>query len=436
MPMPLPSVTGVRHADVELPTGVRLHVAEAGDAGAPPLLLVHGWPEHWWAWRDVIPALAQRHRVIAPDLRGFGWSGQPADGDFAKERLADDMIALLDALGVARAGYLGHDWGAWTGYLVAVRAPERLTRLMTVAMLHPWAARLATVRNAWRAAYQLPVAAPVLGPAVLRDGRVLRAVLTRLIGPGPAEVYAEVLREPERAAASSALYRTFQLRELPAILAGRYAGARRARALVAQAAAAGAREPDLLALQEVTPQTWPLWEAACATLGLRHVRCSLDGADPARAPAGPRRHGVLLASRRPLELAPALGVPWPESGLAARADGVEVHVVHVPNAANGLVKPRTLAAMRAGLAGRRGPVIACGDWNTPRRELPDGTVWSFARDGKGRLREERAGFWDEAELGVVPGLAELGDADAFRALHGYASREPSWAWRHGGGGRP
>ena len=226
MPMPLPSVNGVRHADVELPTGVRLHVAEAGDAGAPPLLLVHGWPEHWWAWRDVIPALAQRHRVIAPDLRGFGWSGQPADGDFAKERLADDMIALLDALGVARAGYLGHDWGAWTGYLVAVRAPERLTRLMTVAMLHPWAARLATVRNAWRAAYQLPVAAPVLGPAVLRDGRVLRAVLTRLIGPGPAEVYAEVLREPERAAASSALYRTFQLRELPAILAGRYAGAR------------------------------------------------------------------------------------------------------------------------------------------------------------------------------------------------------------------
>jgi pimeloyl-ACP methyl ester carboxylesterase len=219
-------VPGVRHGDVDLPTGVRLHVAEAGDAGAPPLLLVHGWPEHWWAWRDVIPALAQRHRVIAPDLRGFGWSGQPADGDFAKERLAGDIIALLDALGVERAGYLGHDWGAWTGYLVAMRAPERLTRLMTVATLHPWAARLPTARNAWRLAYQLPVAAPVLGPALLRDGRALRVVLTRLIGPGPAAVYSEVLREPERAAASSALYRAFQLRELPAILAGRYAGAR------------------------------------------------------------------------------------------------------------------------------------------------------------------------------------------------------------------
>ncbi len=53
--------------------------------------------------------------MIAPDLRGFGWSGQPADGDFAKERLADDVLALLDALGIERAGYLGHDWGAWAG---------------------------------------------------------------------------------------------------------------------------------------------------------------------------------------------------------------------------------------------------------------------------------------------------------------------------------
>ena len=62
-----------------------------------------------------------------------------------------------------------------------------------------------------------------------------------------------------------------------------------------------------------------------------------------------------------------------------------------------------------------------------------------ARDGGGRLREERAGFWDEAELGVVPGLSALGFADAFRALHGYGSREPSWTWRrisgHGGGWR-
>ena len=76
--LPLPALPGVRHAHHQLPTGVRLHVAEAGDAAAPAVLAVHGWPQHWWMWRGVIPALAERHRVICPDLRGFGWSGQPA----------------------------------------------------------------------------------------------------------------------------------------------------------------------------------------------------------------------------------------------------------------------------------------------------------------------------------------------------------------------
>ena len=217
--------------------------------------------------------------------------------------------------------------------------------------------------------------------------------------------------------------------------------ARRVEVLAAQAAALGEREPDAIALQEVTARTLPLWEAACATLGLPHVLCTLHAADPGREPAGPRRTGVLLAARSPLEpLGAVLPVPWPETALAARVAGIEVHTVHVPNAANGEIKPATLAAVRAGLAAcGDGARVLCGDLNTPRRETPDGTVWSFARDGRGRLREERAGYWDEAELGVVPGLRELGYADAFRALHGYGSREPSWTFRriagHAGGWR-
>jgi exodeoxyribonuclease III len=211
--------------------------------------------------------------------------------------------------------------------------------------------------------------------------------------------------------------------------------ARRVSALAEQAAAVAERSPDVLALQEVTARTLPLWEAACTTIGLGHVACSLAGADPGRTPAGPRRTGVLLAARAALEPAPAIAVPWPESALAARVDGIEIHVAHVPNAANGAIKPQTLAALRAGLAERSGPRVLCGDLNTPRREHPDGTVWSFARDGRGRLREARAGFWDESELGVVPGLRELGFTDAFRALNGYGSREPSWAFPHGGGWR-
>ncbi len=60
---------------------------------------------------------------------------------------------------------------------------------------------------------------------------------------------------------------------------------------------------------------------------------------------------------------------------------------------------------------------------------------SFACDSAGRLRPERGDRWDSAELGVVPGLRELGFADAFREVHGYASKEPSWVWSHGGGWR-
>jgi pimeloyl-ACP methyl ester carboxylesterase len=196
---PLPDLAGVRHADHELPTGVRLHVAEAGDPGAPALLAVHGWPQHWWMWRGVIPALAETHRVICPDLRGFGWSGQPADGDFAKERLADDMLALLDALGVERAGYLGHDWGGWTGWLLAIRAPERFSRLMLVSIVHPWTSRATALLNAWRLLYQWPLATPVLGPALVRDGRIVRALLRRSMDEEAISVYADVVRDRAQA---------------------------------------------------------------------------------------------------------------------------------------------------------------------------------------------------------------------------------------------
>ena len=89
---PLPELPGVRHADHALPTGVTLHVAEAGDPDAPPILAVHGWPQHWWLWRGVIGPLAQDFRVLAIDLRGFGWSSPAPDGDYRKERLVRQTL--------------------------------------------------------------------------------------------------------------------------------------------------------------------------------------------------------------------------------------------------------------------------------------------------------------------------------------------------------
>ena len=221
--------------------------------------------------------------------------------------------------------------------------------------------------------------------------------------------------------------------------------ARRSSRLAEQAAALAVRQPDVVALQEVTDRTLPLWRAVLARIGLPHVRTSLDDADRSRAPGKRRRTGVLLASRAALgEPVATLAVPWPETAVAARVgsaiDAVEVHCLHVPNAANGWVKARTLRAIRAGLdVAPRVARVVCGDLNTPRRELDTGDVVSFARDSRGRLRPERGAEWDEAELGVVPGLRDLGYRDAYRSLHGYGSREPSWTWRrisgHGGGWR-
>ena len=205
----------------------------------------------------------------------------------------------------------------------------------------------------------------------------------------------------------------------------------RAERLPEQATALAAREPDVVALQEVTRRTEPLWMRAFELLGLVHVRSAGAGGEPGRAGGHRPAMWVMVASRTPLtDVRQPLVVPRPESAVAAAAQTdlgpVEVYCVHVPNAANGWVKVRTLEAIRVGLASAGpGARVLCGDLNTPRRELPSGETISFARDTHGRLRPGRGSEWDAAELGVVPGLRELGYLDVFRALHGYAAREPS-----------
>jgi exonuclease III len=216
--------------------------------------------------------------------------------------------------------------------------------------------------------------------------------------------------------------------------------ARRATRLVEQASALAERSPDVVALQEITHRTLPLWRHAFELMGLRNVRVSTVGGEPAT-----RRTLVMIASRMAVsDVEEPLSLPRSESAVSAvvhsPSGALEVHCVHVPNAANGWVKVETLQAVRRGLAtAGRVPRVLCGDLNTPRRELPDGTTISFARDSRGRLRPERGSEWDDAELGVVPGLRDLGYLDAYRTLHGYASRSPSWTWKaiagHSGGWR-
>ena len=191
---------------------------------------------------------------------------------------------------------------------------------------------------------------------------------------------------------------------------------------------------DIVALQEVSARTLPLWRTALAAAGFAAFPSALDDAPPA---AGRRRLGVLTAARGPLRrLAAPPGVPWPERVLCCELADVEIVNVHSPIApAAELAKVRTHEAVAAYLAAAdERPRILCGDLNTPRRELPDGDVLTFAHDSAGRLRPERGERWDRAERGLVHGLRERGWVDAFRALHGYADREASWTFSGDRGG--
>jgi pimeloyl-ACP methyl ester carboxylesterase len=105
---------------------VRLHAVTGGEG--PALLLIHGWPETWYAWRHVMPALARDFQVIAVDQRGIGLSGKPASG-YDTGTLATDLVKLMDALGHERFSVVGHDTGFAIGYALAADHPERVERI-------------------------------------------------------------------------------------------------------------------------------------------------------------------------------------------------------------------------------------------------------------------------------------------------------------------
>ena len=203
-----------------------------------------------------------------------------------------------------------------------------------------------------------------------------------------------------------------------------------------QIAALAERTFDVLCLQEVTPSTRARWVEALAARGL-HVAVSDWPVDP----RGSRRFAVLVASRAPVQPVDGPDLPWSERHLAVRTtlDGteVEVHTLHAPlSSKEGLVKVRTLEALFAALVADDGvPRVVAGDFNTPRYESREGEIVTFARDRRGRIREELGERHDRAELLLIDELTRHGWRDAFRALHGYARRDRSYALRTGYGWR-
>jgi pimeloyl-ACP methyl ester carboxylesterase len=114
--------------------GLRQHAVIGGEG--PPLLLVHGWPENWYAWRLLMPELARDFEVIAVDQRGIGLTDKPQDG-YDIGTLAADLVALMDALGHERFAVVGHDTGYFIGYALAADHPDRVERLAVAEVPGP-----------------------------------------------------------------------------------------------------------------------------------------------------------------------------------------------------------------------------------------------------------------------------------------------------------
>ena len=235
---PMPAIDEVTHQKSHEVThryvtarGVRFHVVESGPADGEPVVLLHGFPQHWYAWRHVMPRLAATHRVLALDLRGFGWSEAPKHG-YSQASLADDVIAVLDELGIDTARIVGHDWGGWVGFVAALRHPERVRALVSVNMAHLWPIHRRVLPNLWRMWHTALVEHPPLGRLALRHTGFAGFLLRHWSAdPGLWEredprIYTDLLRDPARARAGEQVHAAYVWREIFGHPLGRYRKAR------------------------------------------------------------------------------------------------------------------------------------------------------------------------------------------------------------------
>lgn len=253
MTSPVPahlSVPGVTHRHVAV-SGLTMHVAEAGHGD--PVLLLHGFPQHWWEWRDVIPALARQYRVIAPDLRGAGWTDAPS-GSYTRDTQLGDLTALLDALGHDQVRVIAHDYSALLGYRLCLTHPDRVRSYVALGPPPMVDVDLRVLPQAWRLWFQPVLALPGIGAQLLGEGRQrLARYLFKAHTPRHdlwtdelLEPFLARLREPARASAGSALYRQFIVPEVLAVMRGEFKRARLTTPTVALHGAADTSLPAAL----------------------------------------------------------------------------------------------------------------------------------------------------------------------------------------------
>lgn len=238
---PIPHLEGAEHRWVTV-RGARLHVAEFG--GGEPVLLLHSFPQHWYAWRRLVPLLAADHRLVCVDLRGFGWSEQTPRG-YDTDSLGADVLALLDELGLERVTLVAHSWSAGVGFRICQRAPERFRAFLALNMTHPWTAHRQVLPNLWRLWFTAFVEYPVVGRLVLRHWPgFTRYLLQRAVADRTGWHEADLTEFTEAtqvsARAAQSLFWQYVLRDIPAGIRGTH---RRRRLTVPTVVLGGEHDP-------------------------------------------------------------------------------------------------------------------------------------------------------------------------------------------------
>jgi pimeloyl-ACP methyl ester carboxylesterase len=211
-----PEVEGATQREVQISTRdagpLRVHLYEAGEG--PPVILLHGWPQHAWCWRGVIGPLSAHHRVIAPDLRGFGWSDAPGRG-YDPLTFGRDAVALMDALEIESACVGGHDWGGAAVFTMALEHPDRVEKVLAANTIPPWINRSpAVLKEAWKTWYAVGLAAAGSWFVSRRPRRLAGAIRADVVHEErlPQEValaYTLPLSRPASADATQKLYRAY-----------------------------------------------------------------------------------------------------------------------------------------------------------------------------------------------------------------------------------
>ncbi|MEV6790566.1 alpha/beta hydrolase [Streptomyces sp. NPDC051320] len=237
----MPTLDGAVHRCVTA-GDVRLHIAEFG--AGHPVVLLHGFPQHWYAWRRLVPLLAADHRLVCVDLRGFGWSEQTRRG-YDTDSAAGDILALLDALGLERVTLVGHNWGAGVGFRLCLRAPERFSAFLGLNMAHPWTPHRSILPNLWRMWFTAFIEYPVVGRWVLRHRPAFTRYLLRRAVADPGQWQESELTEFAEATQVSAhagqsMFWQYVVRDIPAGFLGTH---RRARLTVRTMVLGGELDP-------------------------------------------------------------------------------------------------------------------------------------------------------------------------------------------------